>query len=186
MRSSLTRIGLQLLACAFILALTVCNQAWAVTGIHNQDSATSSALELVREGSYYYLKHDFERAIGPYQKALDLEKENRTLNKTVWKVLIDNLGMAYGITGDLDKAKDTFKYGISKEPDYPLFYYNMACTYGEMKDMDNAIKYLKLAFERRENMIPGEKMPNPATDSSFERFRNDEKFKAALKALKQK
>ena len=94
--------------------------------------------------------------------------------------------MAYGITGDLDKAKETFEYGISKDADYPMFYYNMACTYGEKDDMDKTIEYLKLAFDRRENMIPGENMPDPATDSSFQRFMKDEKFKAALKELKQK
>jgi len=153
MRPSAHSFRLQLVLCAFLLALAACSQTWAVTDFQSQHSS-SSALELVREGSYYYVKHDFKRAIGPYQKALDLEKENRTLDKTIWKVLIDNLGMAYGITGDLDKAKDTFKYGISKDADYPLFYYNMACTYGEMKDMDNAIKYLELAFDRRENIIP--------------------------------
>lgn len=185
MRPSANSVRLQLLSCALLLALAVCNPTWIVTGFQNQNTS-SAALELVREGSYYYQKHDFERAIGPYQKALDLEKENRTLDKTIWKVLVDNLGMAYGITGDLEKAKDTFKYGISKDPDYPLFYYNMACTYGELKDMDNAIKYLELAFDRQENMIPGEHMPNPATDSSFKDFMKDDKFKAALKGLKQK
>jgi len=154
--------------------------------VQNQSSEASPALELVREGSAYYLRHDFEQAIGPYQKALDLEKEKRTLNKSIWKVLVDNLGMAYGITGDLDKAKETFAYGIEKDPDYPLFYYNMACTYGEKKDMEKAIEYLKLAFDRQENMIPGEKMPDPATDSSFKRFMQNEKFKAALEELKSK
>ena len=94
--------------------------------------------------------------------------------------------MSYGITGDLDKAKEIFEYGISKEPDYPMFYYNMACTYGEKEDMEKAIEYLKLAFDRRENMIAGEKIPNPATDSSFKRFMKNEKFKAALKELKKK
>lgn len=150
----------------------------------NQSSQARQTLELVSEGSSYYLRHDFERAIGPYQRALDLEKEKRTLDKTIWKVLVDNLGMSYGITGDLDKAKETFEYGISKDPDYPMFYYNMACTYGEKKDMDKAIEYLKLAFDRRENMIEGEEMPDPATDSSFKRFMQNEKFKAALKELK--
>lgn len=52
--------------------------------------------------------------------------------------------------------------------------------------MEKAIQYLKLAFERRENMIPGEKMSDPAKDSSFARFIEDEKFKAALKELKKK
>ncbi len=147
---------------------------------------TSEVMALMQDGSAYFLRDDFKKAIGPYQKALDLEKVKRTLNKSLWRVLVDNLGMAYGISGDLKSAKQTFEYGISKDPDYPMFYYNMACTYGEMDNMEKAIEYLKLAFERRENMIPGEKMPDPANDSSFARFIDDEKFKAALKELKNK
>lgn len=177
MKTSLTVILIALLSvCAF-------SAAPAFASPQNPDPAV---MELLQEGSYYYLKHDFKAAIGPYQKALDLEKQHRTLEKALWQVLVDNLGMAYGITGNLDKAKETFEYGISKDPDYPLFYYNMACTYGEKKNMDKAIEYLKLAFARQENMIPGEKMPNPATDSSFKAFLGNEKFQTALKELKQK
>ena len=146
-----------------------------------QDGKT--ALQYLEEGSSYYVRHDFKRAIPPYQKALELEKEHPTLDKTLWKVLVDNLGMAYGISGDLRKAKEIFAYGISKDPDYPLFYYNMACTYGEMKEMEKAIEYLKLAFERKKNMIRGEHMPDPATDSSFARFMKNETFLNALKEL---
>lgn len=61
-----------------------------------------------------------------------------------------------------------------------------ACTYGGMDEMDKAIEYLKLAFERKENMIAGEKMPNPANDSSFERFINNERFLTALKEIEHK
>lgn len=150
-------------------ALLVVSAPLSFGVVQTQDQDAAAVRELVGEGSSYYLKHDFKAAIGPYQRALDLEKQKRTLDKTLWKVLVDNLGMAYGITGNLDKAKETFEYGISEDPDYPLFYYNMACTYGEKKDMDKAIEYLKLAFDRQENMIPGEEMPDPATDSSFER-----------------
>ena len=182
MRVSLPRVsGIILVLCAVITFLVCSSQTPA-----NANMQKSQVLKLVSEGSNYFLRGEYEKAIGPYQKALDLEKENPTLDKTIWKVLVDNLGMSYGISGNLDKAKDIFEYGISKDADYPMFYYNMACTYGEKKDMDKAIEYLKLAFDRRENMIQGEEMPDPATDSSFERFMNNEKFKAALKELKQK
>ena len=73
--------------------------------------------------------------------------------------------MSYGISGDLKAAKETFGYGISEDPEYPMFYYNMACTYGEMDNMEKAIEYLRLAFARKDNMIQGEKFPDPATDS---------------------
>jgi tetratricopeptide (TPR) repeat protein len=187
MYSSLLRLAsFSLVVWALMAVLSCPFQTSAKANIQDGDADARRVLVLLREGSDYYLQHDFESAIGPYQKALDLEKEKRTLDKTLWKVLVDNLGMAYGITGDLDKAKATFEYGISKDPDYPLFYYNMACTYGEKKDVDKAIEYLKLAFDRRENMIPGEEFPNPATDSSFKDFMKNEKFKAALKELNHK
>ena len=187
MHASIAQVSKVALIISALLAVLGCSsQSQVQANAHKQNSDASPVMELMREGSYYYQKHDFAQAIPPYQKALDLEKEKRTLDKTLWKVLVDNLGMAYGISGDLDKAKETFEYGISKDPDYPMFYYNMACTYGEKEDMEKAIEYLKLAFDRRENMIPGEKIPNPATDSSFQRFMKDEKFKAALKELKHK
>jgi tetratricopeptide (TPR) repeat protein len=146
----------------------------------------SEVMELMQEGSAHYLRRDFKKAIGPYQKALDLEKQKRTLEQNLWRVLVDNLGMSYGITGNLKVAKQTFEYGISEDPEYPMFYYNMACTYGEMDNIEKAIEYLRLAFARKDNMIPGEKFPDPARDSSFARFADNEKFIAALKEMKKK
>jgi tetratricopeptide (TPR) repeat protein len=88
--------------------------------------------------------------------------------------------MSYGISGDNKKAKEIFEYGLSKDDTYPMFYYNLACAYAEMNDLDNAIINLKHAFEYKENMIPGERIPNPSTDDSFSRYLNNEKFRRAL------
>lgn len=162
-----------------ICCICACGQ----TNFASNAQREKTALDYLEEGSAHYRDGDFKKAIPPYQKAFDLEKEHPTLDKTLWKVLLDNLGISYGITGNLKKAKEIFEYGISKDPDYPLFYYNMACTYGEMKDMDKAIEYLKLAFERKKNIIEGEHMPDPSTDSSFQRFMKNEKFLHALKEL---
>jgi tetratricopeptide (TPR) repeat protein len=145
--------------------------------------APSAAMRYFKEGSAHYIREDFKKAIGPYSKALELEKQQPTLDKNLWRVLIDNLGMAYGVSGDLAKAKETFEYGLSKDPNYPMFYYNLACTYGEMHDIDHAIANLKLAFQHKANAIPGEGMPDPATDSSFERFLGNERFRQALSEI---
>jgi len=72
--------------------------------------------------SQAFLQGRYSAAIGPYQQALDLEKKQPTLDQTLTRVLIDNLGMAYGITGDLVKATEVFNYGVSKDPTYPMFY----------------------------------------------------------------
>jgi len=78
-------------------------------------------MELMEQASRLYLQHDYKDAIGPYSKALELEKVNPKLEKPFWYVLVDNLGMSYGITGDLQTAKETFDYCVSKDPTYPSF-----------------------------------------------------------------
>jgi len=134
-------------------------------------------------GSTYYRTRDYKKASLYLQRALDLEKQSAQLDPVLWKVLVDNLGMAYGISGDLSHAKSVFEYGLSKDPEYPLFYYNLACTFGEMKQMQPAMDNLKLAFERRKNVIPGEHMPDPANDDSFAKFMKDPKFREFVAAL---
>jgi tetratricopeptide (TPR) repeat protein len=168
---------------AFALAAMLACLGMTAAQEQSERRPNPETLEYLRQGSAFYLDHDFKRAIPPYQKALDLEKEKPTLDKTLWRVLVDNLGMAYGISGDLKKAKATFEYGLSKDPKYPMFHYNMACTYGEMNDPDKAIVYLKQAFEYKENMIKGELIPDPWTDSSFQRFMSNDNFVNALKEI---
>ena len=60
-----------------------------------------TSMDYLRESSAHYMNGDHERAIPPYQKALDLEKKERKLERTFWILLVDNLVMAYGITGDI-------------------------------------------------------------------------------------
>jgi tetratricopeptide (TPR) repeat protein len=150
----------------------------------NESSAVGgNARQLFADGSRAYLQGNFAAAIGPYQQALDLEKKHPTLGQTLNRVLIDNLGMAYGITGDLGKAADVFNYGVSKDPNYPMFYYNIACVYGEKHDMANAITNLQKAFANRAYGIPGEGIPDPRKDDSFTAFMRDDRFVRIVSSL---
>lgn len=176
LRVLLTTLGTLLLLSAAALAQDA-------SDLKAGDPETRSLME---EGSRAYLVHDFKRAIPPYQKALDREKANRTLGENLWRVLVDNLGMSYGISGDLPRAKATFEYGISKDPKYPMFHYNMACTFAEMNDVDKAIQYLQQAFQYKQNMIKGERFPDPWMDDSFQRFMNNDKFVGALREMTSK
>lgn len=173
----------------FIVLLTIVFLAASCAKAQNPPATTQqpvvkTSLDYMKEGSLFYNQENYKKAIEPYQKALDLEKENPKLDKTMWRVLVDNLAMSYGITGNLQKAKEILDYGLSKDSDYPMFYYLMADTYAEMEDEDNAIVYLKKAFERKANMINGETIPDPAKDDSFQRFMKHEKFLRTLKELK--
>lgn len=149
----------------------------------SKEMPAKETMQNVSQGSAAYLKRDYKQAIHFYSQALELEKKEPTLEKTIWRVLVDNLGMSYGISGDNKKAKEIFEYGLSKDDKYPLFYYNLACAHAEMNDLDNALKNLKVAFQYKDNMMPGERMPNPATDDSFSRFLKNEKFRQALEEL---
>jgi len=144
-------------------------------------------MDYFREGGAYWLQNEFKKAIPPYEKAFEMQKAHRTMDKKVWRALINNLGTCYGITaretGNYKKAKETFEYGIANDPEYPFFYYNLACTYAEMGNLDKTIEYLKVAFEKKGNLDRGEKMPTPATDSSFQRFIGDDKFIKVLQEL---
>jgi Tetratricopeptide repeat len=146
-------------------------------------AAGQTSMQLFSEGSRLYIRQDFRGAIGPYQAALDLEKKQRALSPNLWRVLVDNLGMAYGIFGDLDRAEETFDYGVSQDPGYPMFYYNLACTYAERNDMDRAMEFLKKAFSLKANSIPSEGMPDPRRDDSFQRFLSNPQFQKFLDTL---
>ncbi|MEP6850273.1 MAG: tetratricopeptide repeat protein [Acidobacteriota bacterium] len=152
----------------------------------NSDSipATATSMDYVRQGTAAYVAHDFARAIPPYEKALDLEKKDRRLDRKVWLVLVDNLAMAYGLTDNIKGSLSVLEYGISKEPTYPMFYYHKACGYGENGDEENALKYLRLAAKYKAYMIPGENYPDPSTDNSFRKFADSDKFKKELASLK--
>jgi len=98
-------------------------------------------------------------------------------------VLVDNLGMSYGILLDSDHAQEVFAYGVSKDPAYPLFYYNLACVAADKSDVAEAERNLKLAYQYRKNMIPGEPFPDARGDDSFQVLLRNKEFRAFVEAL---
>jgi tetratricopeptide (TPR) repeat protein len=145
-----------------------------------QISSDPVVTENFATASKAFLQQDYPVAAKSYQKVLDLEKNKRTLSKKYFLVLVDNLGMSYGISGKLDKAKNIFDYGLTQYSDYPLFYYNLACTYGEQKKMNEAITQLRTAFKYKANVLEGETMPDPLKDDSFRYFVDKEEFVEAV------
>lgn len=126
---------------------------------------------------------DWSRTATQLGKALALEQAKPTLSKKWFRVLVDDAGIAQAQAGDVKGSLITFQYGISKDPDYPLFRYNVACSKAELGDLDAALVSLREAFARKANLIEGEEMPDPRTDSSFAKYVEDPRFKAVLKEL---
>lgn len=148
-----------------------------------EPAVTGNSMQLFQEGSRYFIAHQYRESIAPYQKAFEIEKSTPTLEKNLWRVLLDNLSIAYGITGDLTSAREVLTYGVSKDPDYPLFYYNLACVTAEKGDLPDTENYMKLAFERRENVIPGETFPDARVDDSFQKLLLQKEFRQFLHSL---
>lgn len=148
-----------------------------------EDGQSAASLQSFEEGSRLYQEHNYKGAAKSYQKALDLEKQHRTLDATFFRVLVDNLGMSYGIPGKLTEAKAVYEYGISQDASYPMFYYLLACTYGEMGKMDESLDQLRLAYKFKANVIAGESVPDPLQDDSFRKFTKNEEFVKAVREM---
>lgn len=129
-----------------------------------------------------YETHDYPSAAIYYERALALLPASPP-QPTVTRLLTDQLAMSYGMSGDLKKSRAINEAAIAKDPDYPLYYYNLACADAEAKDATAARTHLQQAFERRANTLKGEKLPDPAKDDSFLKLKSDKAFWAFVESL---
>lgn len=147
-------------------------------------AAPTTSATLFATGSKFYLEKNYPLAITYYQQALDLERANPQLDRITWRVLVDNLGMAYGMSGKLDLAQRTFEYGIAEDHTYPMFHYNLACTFAERRDRERAMQALRTAFRYRAHHNPGEPgVPDPRRDRSFQQLLKQADFRRFVDQL---
>jgi tetratricopeptide (TPR) repeat protein len=132
-----------------------------------------------------YKAQMYKAAAPVFESALTLLPESHEVDQTTMKrALVDQAGMAYGMSGDIHKSRSIFEKAIAEDPDYPLYYYNLACADAEEKNLIGAQKHLREAFDRKANVIRGEKMPDPTTDDSFLPYRDNKDFWAFLESLR--
>jgi len=131
-------------------------------------------------GHFLYRSERFGDSIAPYERALELDNSRKVLDRKGRRILIDQLGMACGVSGKLDKAQAIFEEGIRQDPDYPLFHYSLACAHAEKGNLDGALTSLRSALERRDRVLPGESFPDPRGDSSFQKYLANDQFRKLL------
>jgi predicted Zn-dependent protease len=127
-------------------------------------------------GQALFRQEKYTDSVLPYEKARELERSGSKLTSDQHRILVDQLAMAYGIGGDLKKARTLLEDAIRQDPEYPLNYYNLACAFAEAGDKDKVLMNLSLAFQHKENVLKGEQLPDPRTDSSFQKYVRDEDF----------
>jgi tetratricopeptide (TPR) repeat protein len=134
-------------------------------------------------GQTLFREQKFSDAIPPYEKVRDLEKAGAKLTLTQHRILGDQLAMAYGISGRTADSKALLQELVRTDPGYPLNYYNLACVSADENDKAGVWKNLSLAFRHKDQVLPGEQMPDPASDPSFKKYAQDADFRALLEQL---
>jgi len=129
-------------------------------------------------------QHQMFKAAAPiFEQALAKIPDDNA-HGTMRRVTTDQAGMAYGIAGNVPRARALFEMAIAKDPDYPLYYYNLACADAEENKLADARIHLQQAFARKANVIPGEAMPDPTKDDSFLPYRDNKDFWGFIESLR--
>lgn len=134
-------------------------------------------------GQALFRQEKYADSVAPYEKARELERAGSKLTSDQHRILVDQLAMAYGISGDLKKSRALLEKAIRDDPEYPLNYYNLACVNAEDGNKGEVLTNLALAFQRKGHLLKGEQMPDPRADSSFQKYVRDDDFLKLMKAL---
>jgi len=89
---------------------------------------------------------------GNLEKALQVNIEAYEYNKDS-KAIMDNLGLTYIKLGKLDEAYDIYTDLLSKNPNFPEAYYNMAILMQLKQEISETRYYLKKALEKPFNSL---------------------------------
>jgi len=134
-------------------------------------------------GDLQYAMRRYNAAADEYAKTLKLNETLQTLSPDQLHSVTNNLGVAIALGGNLEKAKDTFADAVKQDPDYPLYHYNLSCTYAELGQLDPAMEELQVAWKLRKNLGENERFPDPRQDSSFKNYLNDPKFQETVQNM---
>ena len=127
-------------------------------------------------GNCLFRQEKYQEAIIPYERARELQRHAKVLSLDQRRILGDQLAMAYGMSGQLAKARSLLEDSIRQDPDYGLNYYNLACAFAESGDEDKMLANLSLAIKHRDQMVKGEQLPDPRSDPSFKKYLGEERF----------
>jgi tetratricopeptide (TPR) repeat protein len=120
-------------------------------------------------------KQQIKGAAVAYKSALALVDTSDDPLK--WRrVTTDQFSMALGMSGDIQQSRAVNEAAIQRDPDYPIYYYDLACADAEQGNASGARAHLQQAFARKSHTLPGETMPDPAQDDSILKLKSDVEF----------
>jgi hypothetical protein len=100
------------------------------------------------------------------------------------------LANALGAADNPERARDVLEYGVATEPTYPYFHHGLSRLYSYFGDLDRVLASLEKVYQYG----PKDKgffgflhgIPDPLLDPAFQKYKDDPKFRDAIKALKKK
>ena len=131
-----------------------------------------------------YMKHQYAGAALAYRIALAMVNQSDEPLK-FRRVITDELSISLGISGNLKASREVNEAAIAKDPEYPLYYYNLSCADAEAGESEAATKHLEQAFARRTQTLEGETFPDPTEDDSLEKLKNDNGFWSLAQQISQ-
>lgn len=131
----------------------------------------------------YYTAEKYDSAIIEYEKVLEREKELKKYNKYFWNIAYDFLAASYRFAGNPDKAIEICQRGLKQDKKYPKFYYTIAGVYAEKGDADSMLDYIRKAYKYKNNTLPGENLPDPLEDASFQEMLKNQEIREALEKI---
>ena len=179
------KMVLLLFACALSFS---CSRGQETTNTGKSPTPTATpemtSMDYFRDSQAALDSGDYVKAVQLDKKAFDLEKNERKLPREIWIEVVNTVGAGYALNGEVKSSHEIVDYAIKQEPKYPMFYYIEAIAYAQENKEADAIKYLRLAFKYKANILPGEKFPDPVTDDSFAKLQDSEIFKKAVAEIK--
>lgn len=135
---------------------------------------------------FFNFIHEYKSAAIYYQRAFDtLPKADITAPTAsiLGRVTVMQLAISYGLTGDIARSRAVNQAAIARDPDFPMYYYELACADAEQGDATAARTHLQQAFDRRQNMLPNLPMPDPTQDDSLLKLKDNAEFWSFVQSL---
>lgn len=136
--------------------------------------------------AWFYLGQDlmaqnrYSGAAEALESALESDRKNPSLNRQMRLQALDSHALALAFDEHFPKAVKAYKDAIEAYPDYPLFYYNLACVEALVGDRPAAFKNLAKFQENVKNYPPGGTPPDPGADPDLRGLKGDPRFEGLL------
>ena len=144
----------------------------------------STSFDYYHAGKAQLFAKDYKGAANSFGVALTLESKDRQLGQNQWRDLIERAFDIFAAADDFAGAKKILEYGVASDPTNWLFHLWLARVHAAAGDLDAAIASLENAFRHSKGLPRAYPSLAPLSDPAFGHFRNDEKFRKAVKAMK--